>query len=69
MPLDPPAAYARHQQFVREMTGLLLVLAGAAVLLWVLATVDWRWPVGVAAAGAVAGGIYLGRDRAEIEGS
>lgn len=45
----------------RELVGLLLVIAGLAAGVWVLATVDWRWVIGVAAAAAVGLGVYLGR--------
>lgn len=53
----------------REVVGLLLTLLGAAVLLWVLATVDWRLPVGLVAAAVLAGGLFLGRVPTSDEGS
>lgn len=50
----------------RELIGALLTLAGLIVLVWLLATVDWRLPVALVACLAVGGGIYLGRGPADM---
>lgn len=64
-PLDDPrdfgAVDAHERGFRRELIGLLLVLTGAAVLVWVLATADWRLAVGAAAVALITAGFLLGR--------
>lgn len=46
---------------LRELSGLLLVVAGLIAVLAVLATVDVRLAVAAGGALAVAGGLLLGR--------
>jgi hypothetical protein len=45
----------------RDITALVLILAGAAGLVWAAAATDWRALTALLSVYAVAGGILLGR--------
>lgn len=67
---DPPDPWQARatRRVTRELVGLLLVLAGLAVLCWLLAGVDWRLPIAAGALTAVAVGIRLGMTNADDPG-
>lgn len=66
MPLEPEPSGRR---VLRDIAGLLCLLLGVSLLATVLGSVDIRLVYGLIAVILIAGGIYLGRDRAETEGS
>lgn len=60
---DPRAGFPTTTGRVgREVVGLLLIVLGVVALGVLLATVDWRWAAGLAAAVTIAAGVWLGTD-------
>lgn len=54
---------AKQGRVGRELVGLLLLIVGVVVLLYVLATVDTRLVVAAGGVSLVATGVWLGRGR------
>ncbi len=62
----PPAAGGRNG-VLREVIGLLGVLTGLVILAVLLASVDWRLPIGLGALVLIGGGLWLGSGRDDGE--
>lgn len=60
--LDRALSQAARRQLVRELIGLLAVLAGLVVIAVVLGTVDLRLAIAMGGGALIAGGLWLGRD-------
>lgn len=64
-PLDGPLAgvpVRTRWGLLRELVGLLLLIAGVAAVLGAADAVDWRLCLALAGAGAIGAGLWMGRD-------